>query len=133
VIECEVWIDIECPIGEQREVACTVFSRQLFPVRPLVGEHLSFQPTKDPKHAFGLAMAWGPMHANHASSEIEEISHYRGPKSERLEFRTSLRCSRIAVHSVQDARSLVAFLVSEHGFEIDPYGSNKLSEGESAA
>lgn len=133
MIECEVWIDVECQVGEQREVACTVFSRQSFSVRPLVGERLSFHPPKDTKHTFNLAMAWGPMRANHASSEVEEISHYRGPKSESQEFTVSLRCSRIAVHSAEDARSLVAYLIAEHGFELDPYGQNKLSENESAA
>jgi hypothetical protein len=134
MIECEIWVDIECKVETgARDVLCTVFARHSFPIRPLMGETLSYHPARESKHSFSLAMAWGPMPANGASVEIQEISHYRGPIAEASGFKTSLRCSPIAVASIDDARSLVAFLIAEHGFEVDPYGVNRLHGGTSAA
>jgi len=130
MIECEIWIDVECKTDDaQSEVACTVFARHSFPTRPLIGERLSFHPAKGSKHSFNVAMSWGPMSVNHASVEVHEVSHYRGPLVETEAFKTSLRYSPIIVHSIDDAKSLAAYLSSEHGFEIDPYGVNKLHEG----
>ena len=134
MIECEIWIDIECKTDEaQSEVVCTVFARHSFPTRPLTGENLSFHPAKGSNHSFNVEMSWGPMSANHASVEVQEVSHYRGPLIDTEAFKTSLRCSSIVVPSINDAKSLTAYLSSEHGFEIDPYGVNKLHEGKSAA
>jgi hypothetical protein len=133
MIECELWVDIECKTEDgQREVVCTVFARQSLPVRPLIGEALSFHPAKGSKHSFNVAMSWGSMPASGASVEIQEISHYRGPLIEAEGFKTSLRCSPVAVPSIEDAKSLVAYLSSQHGFEIDPYGVNRLYGGKSA-
>jgi len=124
-ISCEVWIDIEV----ESEIVCTVFGRHVFGVRPVIGETLSFMPVKGYAATFHVAMAWGAMPSTSVSAEIDSISHYRGPLAEGQEFNTSIRCSPFRLPSLQDARAAVQYLVSQHGFEIDPYGVNKLAGG----
>lgn len=123
---CEVWLDLECG----HEIVCTVFGRQAFSSRPVIGEALSFMPPKGSTGAFSISMAWGAMPSTSVSAEVDSISHYRGPLAESQEFITSVRCSPLRFPSLQDARAAAQFLVSQHGFEIDPYAVNKLSHGE---
>jgi hypothetical protein len=130
--ECEVWIDVECTATEPAEVVCTLFGRQKFQTRPLMNENLSFATPKGSDGSYRITMTWGPMQTSGASTEIEEVSHYRAPKSENLEFTTALRCRPVRVPSLEDARILVQLLTQHHGFELDPYGTNKLN-GASAA
>jgi hypothetical protein len=125
MFECEIWLDIEHKEEGPATVACTLFARHSFPVRPCVGEGLSFHPGRDAKHNFHLVQSWGPMPASQVSVEVEEVGHYRAPGTS---FSTSLRCSPVQVPSIQDANTVVAFLCEQHGFEVDPYGVNKLEE-----
>jgi hypothetical protein len=123
--EFEVWVDVECTDGGSSEVVCSLFARQTLPLRPVAGERLSFHSARDSSSHFNLSMAWGPMPASHVSMEIEDVSHDRSPGTP---FTTSLRCSRLQVPSVEDARKAVAFLCEQHGFEVDPYGVNRLEQ-----
>ena len=125
----EIWLDLESGEGVSREVICTLFARHAFALRPLMGETLSFHAAKESAEHFKVVMAWGPMASHHITTEIQEISHYRGPASEDLVFHTSLRCTAVHLASPQDVEAAARFLVTAHGFEIDPYGVNKLPEG----
>jgi hypothetical protein len=67
------------------------------------------------------------------STEVEEVSHYRGPLGESSEFMTALRCRALRVASQLDAQAVVRYLTSHHGFELDPYGINTLDAPASEA
>ncbi|MCE9660693.1 MAG: hypothetical protein K8R60_19360 [Burkholderiales bacterium] len=125
----EIWLDLESGEGANREVICTLFARQVFAVRPLMGETLSLHAAKESAEPFNVVMAWGPMVSHNITTEIEEISHYRGPTLEDAAFHTSLRCRAVHLASRQDVEAVARFLVAAHGFEIDPYGVNKIPEG----
>lgn len=123
MLECEVWVDVECQEAGAGRTVCGLFSRQSFAVRPAVGESVSFHQGKQAAYQFRLQMAWGDMPASHVSLEVESVSHYRSPGSP---FTTSLRCTAIRVPSLVDARRVVELLCDDHGFEVDPYGVNQL-------
>ncbi len=127
-ITCEVWIEFEYGTGEARTTACTVLGPQSFVVRPIVGEGLSFFPDKTNCPSFKVMMAWGAMPAGHISTEIERISHFRGPGTTDTSFQTQIQCQSVHFESLEDVRVAVQFLTSQHGFEVDPYGVNELGE-----
>ena len=130
--ECEIWVDIECTQVQPAEVVCTLYGRQSFRIRPLMGERLGFASPKGGSESYKVMMTWGPMQTSGMSTEIEEISHYRGPSAEGEGFTTSLRCRAVRVPSIEDARILANAMLSQHGFELDPYGVNKLIDQNAA-
>jgi hypothetical protein len=131
--ECEVWIGVEVQAGEAFTTVCTLFARLEFGFRPAIGEGLSFYAPKGSPETFNVAMVWGPMPSSAVSTEVEEVSHYRGPMSESSEFMTALRCRALRVPSRSDAQAVVRYLTTHHGFELDPYGINTLEAPASEA
>lgn len=121
----ELWIDIECKDSERNETVCTLFGRLQIPKPPAVGERLSFHQDKSTHHEFSLVSESG-IHKSHiVSVEVEDVSLYAMPHEGGILWNTSVRCWGIAVPTLEDARN-VCTLMRLFGFEIDPYGVNKL-------
>jgi len=122
----EVWLDLEVPTSSGREVVCGLLARMSFPIRPLVGERITFHPPSGSGHTFHLLMTWGPMQSNSVSCVVDDIAHSRTAQEDGGSFTTSMRLESLAVAAVSDANRVAQFLATNHGFEIDPYGVNKL-------
>ncbi len=125
--EVEIWIDVVCRGGGRNEAICTLFANHRLPTQPLMEETLSFHQAKGSNLEFKLISPIGP--ARHASVTVivHEVSHYAVKSKNEMLFKTSLRCSEIPVASEQDARVVCEFMTGQLGFEIDPYGVNKLA------
>ena len=126
--EWEVWFDVEARRDEGDEVVCALFGRMTFPIRPTVGERITFFPPRDYGTTFNLLMAWGSMPSSAAALTVDDISHYRTAVQDGGRFTATLRFEPLKVASIADARKVVRFLMDCHGFEVDPYGVNKLHE-----
>lgn len=124
--EWEVWLDLEVPTDSEREVVCALFARMTFSTRPMVGERITFHSPRGVGETFHLLMAWGPMPSNAISCVVDDIAHSRTAEEDGAGFATSLRFQSLAVATLSDADKVMKFLASSHGFEIDPYGVNKL-------
>lgn len=124
--EWDVWLDLEVPTDSGREVVCALFARMAFPTRPMVGERITFHPSSGAGETFHLLMTWGPMPSNAVSCVVDDIAHSRTAQEGGAAFTTSLRFQSLAVATISDAEKISRFLAINHGFEIDPYGVNKL-------
>ncbi len=127
MLKWEVWVDIEAPLGEAVEVVCTLFARLKLPMRPNIGERITFHSAKGSEVSIRLMSRWAATPSNNLSCTVDDISYYRRPIQEGGEFSASLRFEPVAAESLSDANEIVQFLSVNHGFEIDPYGVNKLS------
>jgi len=125
--EVEVWIDVVCRGGNRSETVCTLFANHRMPIRPLMEETLSFHQAKGSNLEFKLVSPVGPARQTSVRVTIDEVSHYAVKSDGEVLFKTSLRCSEIPVVSEQDARVVCEFMTGQVGFEIDPYGVNKLA------
>jgi len=90
-------------------------------------ETLSFHQAKGSNLEFKLVSPVGPARQTSVRVTIDEVSHYAVKSDGEVLFKTSLRCSEIPVVSEQDARVVCEFMTGQVGFEIDPYGVNKLA------
>ena len=124
--EWEVWIDLEVPLSSGKEVICGLFARMSFPVRPSIGERITFHAPQGSEHVFMLSMSWGPMQSSSVSCVVDDITHSRVSQGEGGGFTTALRFEALPVATISDAGKVLQFLANHHGFEIDPYGVNKL-------
>lgn len=129
----DVWLDLQCEVNSSLQAVCTLFAKMTFPVRPMVGESLTFWSAKDSNMQFSIVSVVGVMLVHYASTEIDNIAHHVSPVESGSEMRTSIRCVPIHVASMNDAKVLVALLTEQYGFELDPYGVNKLAVAQSAA
>ena len=129
----DVWLDLECEVKGSLQVVCALFAKMTFPIRPIVGEPLTFWSAKDSNVQFSIVSVIGVRLVHYASTEIDNVAHHVSPLESGSEVRTNVRCAPIHVASISDAKLLVAFLTAQHGFELDPYGVNKLAEAQSAA
>jgi hypothetical protein len=126
--EVEIWIDVVRKDKEHMETLCTLFGRQKLPMHPVVGERLSFHQGKTTNHRFSLVHQHDVMPNQHiVGVDVENISHYASPNKGGVLWNTSIRCEEILVASAEDAKS-VCEVMKILGFEIAPYGVNKLEE-----
>lgn len=123
MIKFEFWLDIHCVDGP----ACTMFGEIDLPVRPQIGENISFHQGKGSTYEF-LVMATDidTMQANIVSVEIDDISHYGFPTENGVSFRSVLRARELKVATIEDARVVRDFLSTQSGLAVDPYGINRL-------
>jgi len=123
----DVWIDLECGTAGAREVVGTVFGKQEFPVRPMVGERVTFWSAQGSPASFDLVTVSGSRPHHYVGVEIDDIAHHFHPGAEDGAASVCLRCAPIIAATLADARRVVAFLVEQHGFELDPYGPDALA------
>ncbi len=123
--EVEIWIDVAIRGGGRNETVCTLFGNHTIPMRPALGEQLSFFQAKGSCLEYTLITPIGPAKSSSVSVTVEEIRHYAVRSGSEVVFKTSLRCGEVAVKSEEDAR-IVRDLVKPLKFEIDPYGINLL-------
>ena len=127
----EIWIDV-CFLEDGKvAAACTLFGRHEMPIRPLTGEsisYLQYAARGVEPHWFTLHTNLGPDRTHLVRLDVEDISHYASSQESGHTFNTSVRLREITVVSLEDAKALCAFLCSQHNFEVDPYGLNRLNE-----
>jgi hypothetical protein len=122
----EIWIDVVCREEGRSDTLCTLFSNIEIPVRPCVGETLSFHPMARDAVEFELATSTGVSRQSSVMVVVDDVRHNIVSGSDGIQFSTTLRCTEISVASEGDAREVVAFMATQMGFELDPYGTNKL-------
>ncbi len=119
----EFWLDINCA-GQS---ACTVFGEIEMPVRPQIGERISFHQEKGSSYEFQVewpGVGWRREHS--VSVEIEDISHYGVKSKGGVQFKSAIRGVALNVRAVEDARTVRDFLTKQIGLEVDPYAINTL-------
>ncbi len=124
----DVWLDLECSVADSLTVLCTLFAQREFSTRPLRGESITFWPGKNSAPHFNLVTVVGIKPHHYVPTEIESLDHQFYPSEHRISSSTYLRLQSVQVASVSDARSVVSFLTSQHGFELDPYATNRLDD-----
>jgi hypothetical protein len=130
---CDVWIDIECAVAEGRETVCSLFAKLVLPVRPIVGEPLTFWSKQGAETEFTMVTAAGSRPVSYIGTEIDSVSHHVHPCDQGAIWSMHVRCVSGVAASLSDARLAADFLITQHGFEIDPYGVNKLEAVAGAA
>ena len=121
----EFWLDIHCADGP----ACTMFGEVDLPVRPQVGERISFFQGKGSAYEFQVMMTNVDFQqTNIVSVEVDEISHYGSPNENGVSFKSVLRARELTVATIEDARVVRDFLSTQSGLAVDPYGLNRLDE-----
>jgi hypothetical protein len=122
----EFWLDIRV----SGEPACTIFGVLEMPVRPQVGERISFHQLKG--SALEFQTEWsevGWRRENMVAAEVDEISHYAVPsKGKTLAFKSAIRAVPLNVRTAEDARVVRDILTKQAGLEVDPYGVNTLDD-----
>jgi hypothetical protein len=124
--ESDVWLYLECPIDGNVEIVCAMFGRMHFPVRPIIGEKLTFWPASGAAVQFNVVTAAGIVPVHYVSAEIDNVSHNARPGENGSIISTYVSCWPLQVATTTDARQAVELLQNQHGFERDPYGVNKL-------
>jgi hypothetical protein len=66
---------------------------------------------------------------HYAPTEVDSISRNFHANQQGVRCSFCLHFQPLRAKSEQDALLLVAFLVAQHSFELDPYGSNRLNYG----
>ena len=122
----EFWLDIRV----SGEPACTIFGVLDLPVRPQVGERISFHQLKGSTLEFQSEWPGVGWHReNMVSAEVDEISHYGVPsKGKTLTFKSAIRAVPLNVRTIEDARVVRDILTKQAGLEVDPYGVNTLDD-----
>jgi hypothetical protein len=110
------------------EVLCTLFAKRELEVRPIFGESITFWSAKNSVEGFNVASAVGSQFVHYATTEVDELAHHLHPDKSPVRSSIFLRCQPVRVASFSDARQVVAFLESQHQFELDPCGVNKLND-----
>lgn len=124
----EIWIDVECHGTGKTETLCTLFADKKMPMRPQIGETLSFHQSKGSTLEFSVVLPTGPARSTNVRVEIEDVSHYAVNSDGEVIFKTAMRCCPVVVPTKEDARMVCKLMTEQLGFEIDPYGINSLSE-----
>lgn len=119
----DVWIDLECAIDGVRTVVCSLYAKREFPVRPLAGESLTFWSAEDSSISFNVVTAVGIRSHHYVATEIEDLAFHFYPNAPPS---TLVRAGAVHLATVDDARQVVALLTEQHGFEVDPYGANRI-------
>ena len=122
----DVWIDLECAIDGVRQVVGTAFGKREFPIRPMVGERVTFWSAQGSPTSFDLVTVCGSQSHHYVGVEIDDIAHHFHPSAEDVAASVYLRCAPVVAASISDARKVLEFLVEQHGFELDPYGAKAL-------
>lgn len=122
----DVWIDLQFRGGKERETLCAVFGHCRLPKTPAIGETLTFWPPRSETTTFDVIARGGAQARHDVSTLIDEIAHSIAPASEGGKAIVTLRCAPIEVASVEDGRRVASFMKRHHGFEVDPYGGNRL-------
>lgn len=122
----DVWIDLECAIDGVRQVVGTVFGKLDFPIRPMVGERVTFWSAQGALTRFDLITVSGSQSHHYIDAEIDDIAHHFHPSAGDVIANVYLRCAPVVATTVADARRILEFLVEQHGFELDPYGPSSL-------
>jgi hypothetical protein len=122
----EIWINVVLSDGKQSSTVCTLFTDTEMPMRPIVGESLSFYQAKGSALEFHMVSSIGILRNSSVETNVEDVRHYAVKGDNGIVYRTALHCSEIPVASIDDARTVCAFMTSQLGFEVDPYGVNKL-------
>lgn len=124
----EMWMSVGLRTGTELENLCTFFGEMSLPMRPLVGETISFHQDKSSSLSFHQCVPFGgTAEVNMVTVEVDAISHYGVRDDNGLPlFRTHVRCDRIDVPSLEDAK-VIRFILEDHfKMEIDPYAINLL-------
>ncbi len=129
----DLWLDLECIIGGVQTVVCTLFTKRDFPVRPIIGENITFWSAKESRVNFKVINVPGIQTLHYVPTEIDDLAHHFHPNDGGVSANTCVRCRPVQVATIADARLVVDFLSSQHGFALDPYGSNKLDGTDNAA
>jgi len=122
----EFWLDL----AVDGHAACTIFGRIEMPVRPMVGERISFHQAKGSSLEFEAewpAVGW--RRYNIVSVEVDEVSHYAARAEQGLQWMSVVRAVPLNVRAVTDARVVRDILTKQIGLELDPYGLNTLDAG----
>lgn len=125
--EVEIWIDVECHGTEGNETLCTLFADHRMPMRPQVGESLSFHQAKGSALEFNVIFPIGSVRSTTVSVEIEEVRHYAVNSDGSVVFKTAIRCGPIALLTKKDAQVVCKLMTEQLGFGVDPYAINKLT------
>ncbi len=121
----EFWLDIACLDGP----VCTLFGEVDLPIRPQIGERISFFQSKGSAYEFQVfENNVDLLRANIVSVEVDEISHYGSPTENGVAFKSVLRATPLRVATIEDARVVRDFLTTQSGLSVDPYGINRLDE-----
>ncbi len=128
----DLWLDLECTIDGTRTAVCTLFAKRDFPVRPNIGESVTFWSAKGSAVSFNLVDVRGTNSLHYVPTEIDDLAHHFHPNDGAVSAAICIRCVPVHVATVTDARRVAAFLSEQHGFEVDPYGINRLSEVDNA-
>ena len=104
-----------------------MFGELELPVRPQIGERISFHQEKGSSYEFQVEWPGvGYRRENLISVEIEDISHYGVRSKSGVMFKSVIRAVALRVQSIEDARIARDFLSKQIGLEVDPYGINTL-------
>jgi hypothetical protein len=125
--QVEIWIDVVCRGDDRNETLCTLFADHKLPVRPLIGETMGFYQSKGSNLEYMLISPIGPVRQSSVRVAVDDVSHYAVNEEGEISFKTALKCSEIPVNSEEDARMICKFMTEQLGFEVDPYGVNKLA------
>jgi hypothetical protein len=130
--ECDVWIDLECNTEGSHEVVCSLCAKIALPMRPTVGEPLTFWSSQASDIEFKMVTVTGIKSVHYISTEVDAVAQHAHPSNQGPVWSTHVRLLAGVTASLEDAKRAAGFLVAQHGFEIDPYGVNKLPGGKSA-
>ncbi len=129
--EYDVWLNIECKLDGTLQVVCTLFTKMAFPIRPLVGDPLTFWSARGSDVEFSIVSSLGVQAVHYASTAVDSIAHQVNPNEGQSTVTTYVSCIPVQVATTSDARRASDFLATQHRFEIDPYGINLLARPES--
>lgn len=123
----DVWFDLECTIESSVQVVCTLYAKRAFPIRPMVGEPLTFWSSQGSNATFSVVTPAGTRAVHYLATEVDNVAHHVHPSDTGTTTSTNIRCLPVHVATLVDARAVVQFMASQHGFELDPYGVNHLT------
>ena len=125
--EYETWMDIECPIGGERNIACSLFARLTVENPFVADENVTFWPAHGQATYFYVLNSVAEQKVHYVSADVESIDRHFHPTPDGLKSSFSLRFSTLRAKTEQDALAAVALLIDQHGFELDPYGPKLLA------
>jgi hypothetical protein len=127
--EYETWLEIACPIDGARVIVCGLFSRVRVAIPFAERESVTFWPAHGQSHRFQLRNSGREELVHYVTTEVEDISRNFYAQAEGATCLFCLHFRTVEASSIGAARSVVAFLVNEHSFELDPLGQNHLGHG----
>ena len=125
-MEVEIWFDVVCKTESRYEIMFTLFADHEMSIRPNINETLNFHQIKGSSFEFKQSSPIGPARQSIVSVTVEEVSHYLINEEGNIRYKTAIRCSEFPVISEDDAQIVCNIMTTQCGFEVDPYGINKL-------